>query len=139
MTLPGMLLPMMVVAGGASAGDTLVHGDTLIDGTAAGPRQAERQRYKDGSNLIKLTVAGGVLSLAKSADNPSFQDDELQAIVATARGYGMRVAVHAHGAEGMNRAIRSATANTAQLLDASADIGTLEAGKMADIVAVYVQ
>lgn len=64
-----------------------------------------RQRYKDGSDLIKLTATGGVLSLAKSGDNPQFKMDELEAIVETAREYGMTVAVHAHGAEGMRRAV----------------------------------
>lgn len=67
--------------------------------------KAVRQRYKDGSDVIKLTVTGGVLSLAKSGDNPQFTDRELEAVVAAARDYGFKVAVHAHGAEGMKRAI----------------------------------
>jgi len=78
------------------------------EGVVNGPleaRKAVRQRYKDGSDLIKLTATGGVLSLAKSGDNPQFQMDELEAIVETAREYGMTVAVHAHGAEGMRRAV----------------------------------
>ncbi|MEQ8262975.1 amidohydrolase family protein [Pseudohaliea sp.] len=70
-------------------------------------RKAVRQRYKDGADVIKLTVTGGVLSLAKSGDNPQFMADEVEAIVATARDYNFVVAVHAHGAEGMKRAIRA--------------------------------
>ena len=70
-------------------------------------RQAVRQRYKDGADLIKITATGGVMSLAKSADNPQFMDDELAAIVETARDYGFTVAVHAHGAEGMKRAVEA--------------------------------
>ncbi|QIZ76689.1 metal-dependent hydrolase family protein [Ferrimonas lipolytica] len=70
-------------------------------------RQAVRQRYKEGSDVIKLTVTGGVLSLAKSGDNPQFMDDELKGIMDTAKDYGFVVAVHAHGAEGMKRAIRA--------------------------------
>lgn len=70
-------------------------------------RKAVRQRYKDGSDVIKLTVTGGVLSLAKSGDNPQFTEDEVEAIVATAKDYNFVVAVHAHGAEGMKRAIRA--------------------------------
>lgn len=69
--------------------------------------KAVRQRYKDGSDVIKLTVTGGVLSLAESGSNPQFNDAELEAIMATARDYGFVVAVHAHGAEGMKRAIRA--------------------------------
>lgn len=68
-------------------------------------RKAVRQRYKDGSDLIKLTATGGVLSLAKSGQNPQFTEEELRAIVETARDYGFTVAVHAHGTEGMRRAV----------------------------------
>lgn len=70
-------------------------------------RQAVRQRYKDGSDLIKITGTGGVLSMAKNGQNPQFMEDEVAAIVKTAKDYGFTVAVHAHGAEGMKRAIRA--------------------------------
>lgn len=69
--------------------------------------KAVRQRYKEGSDLIKITATGGVLSVAKSSSNPQFNDDELKAIVTTAKDYGFKVAVHAHGAEGMKRAIKA--------------------------------
>ncbi|MCL5255322.1 MAG: amidohydrolase family protein [Gammaproteobacteria bacterium] len=78
----------------------------VINGTDQA-RQAVRARYQEGANLIKLTATGGVLSLAASGDNPQFMNDELEAIVATARDYGMKVAVHAHGKDGMVRAIRA--------------------------------
>ncbi|HUQ71633.1 MAG TPA: amidohydrolase family protein, partial [Planctomycetaceae bacterium] len=68
-------------------------------------RKAVRQRYKEGADLIKLTATGGVLSLAASGQNPQFTDEELKTIVATAKDYNMTVAVHAHGAEGMKRAV----------------------------------
>lgn len=68
-------------------------------------RQAVRQRYKDGSDLIKITATGGVLSIAKDGSGPQFTDAELKAIIETARDYGMAVAAHAHGAEGMKRAV----------------------------------
>lgn len=70
-------------------------------------RKAVRQRYKEGSDLIKITATGGVLSVAKSGSNPQFTDEELAAIVSTAKDYGMKVAVHAHGKEGMERAIKA--------------------------------
>jgi imidazolonepropionase-like amidohydrolase len=78
--------------------------DGVINGVAQA-RQAVRQRYKDGADLIKITATGGVLSVAKSGQNPQFMTDELEAIVQTAKDYGMTVAVHAHGKEGMKRAI----------------------------------
>jgi len=68
-------------------------------------RKAVRQRYKEGADLIKITATGGVLSLAKSGQNPQFTDEELAAIVDAATDYGFTVAVHAHGTEGMKRAV----------------------------------
>ncbi len=64
-----------------------------------------RQRYKDGSDVIKITATGGVLSYARSGDGPQFTVDEIRAVVDTARDYGYKVAAHAHGKEGMRRAI----------------------------------
>lgn len=68
-------------------------------------RKAVRQRYKNGADMIKITATGGVLSVAKSGDNPQFTIEEIKAICATAQDYGMHVAAHAHGDEGMRRAI----------------------------------
>ncbi|MCA0394725.1 MAG: amidohydrolase family protein [Proteobacteria bacterium] len=68
-------------------------------------RQAVRQRYKDGSDVIKITATGGVLSYARSGDAPQFTVDEIRAVVDTAKDYGYRVAAHAHGTEGMKRAV----------------------------------
>jgi imidazolonepropionase-like amidohydrolase len=70
-------------------------------------RQAVRQRYKDGSDMIKITATGGVLSLAKDGSGPQFTDEELKAIIETAKDYGMHTAAHAHGPEGMKRAVRA--------------------------------
>ena len=78
------------------------------DGVINGPYdafKAVRQRYKDGADGIKLTVTGGVLSVAKSGDNPQFTIDEINAVVDAAKDYGFWVAVHAHGPEGMKRAV----------------------------------
>jgi imidazolonepropionase-like amidohydrolase len=68
-------------------------------------RKAVRQRYKDGSDFIKITATGGVLSVAKDGSGPQFTQEEVNAIVETAKDYGMITAAHAHGAEGMKRAV----------------------------------
>ncbi len=68
-------------------------------------RKAVRQRYKDGADLIKITATGGVLSYAKNGQNPQFTVEEIKAVTTTAKDYGFRVAAHAHGDEGMQRAI----------------------------------
>ena len=70
-------------------------------------KKAVRQRYKDGADLIKITATGGVLSFAKNGQNPQFTEEEIRAVVETAADYGFHVAAHAHGAEGMKRAIRA--------------------------------
>ncbi|MFQ5527429.1 MAG: amidohydrolase family protein [Thermoanaerobaculia bacterium] len=80
------------------------------DGVVNGPEDAAkavRHRYKEGADFIKITATGGVLSVAKSGQNPQFTEEELRAIVATANDYGFHVAAHAHGAEGMKRAVRA--------------------------------
>lgn len=68
-------------------------------------KKAVRQRYKNGADVIKITATGGVLSVAKSGENPQFTLEEVKAIVATAKDYGFSVAAHAHGDEGMKRAV----------------------------------
>ena len=78
------------------------------DGVANGVDEcvkAVRQRYKDGSDCIKITASGGVLSVAKSGENSQFTIEEIQTIVATAKDYGFKVAAHCHGEEAMKRAV----------------------------------
>jgi imidazolonepropionase-like amidohydrolase len=68
--------------------------------------EAVRQRYKNGADLIKITATGGVLSQAKDGANAQFTEEEIRAITSAAKDYGFKVAAHAHGAEGIKRAIR---------------------------------
>ncbi|MBC5842012.1 amidohydrolase family protein [Flavobacterium sp. F-380] len=70
-------------------------------------KQAVRQRYKNGADWIKITATGGVLSVAKSGTNAQFTQEEMDAIIATAKDYGLQVAAHAHGDDGMQRAIKA--------------------------------
>lgn len=67
--------------------------------------KAVRERYKEGADVIKITATGGVLSVAKSGKNPQFSLEEIKAITTTAKDYNMLTAAHAHGDEGMQRAI----------------------------------
>jgi len=94
-------------------------------------RKAVRQRYKDGADWIKITATGGVLSVAKSGQNPQFTMEELESIVDTAADYGMRVAAHAHGSEGMKRAVLAGVASiehgtfmTDEIMELMKDRGT---------------
>ena len=69
-------------------------------------KKAVRQRYKNGADCIKITATGGVLSVAKSSSNPQFTLEEIKAICETAKDYGYHVAAHAHGDDGMQRAVK---------------------------------
>jgi len=107
---------------------------TPEQGVINGPYEAYtavRQRYKDGADGIKLTVTGGVLSVAKSGDNPQFTLEEVKAVVSAAKDYGMWVAVHAHGSQGMKRAViagvdsvEHGTFMTEEVMDLMIDNGT---------------
>jgi len=87
-----------------SSDDPRLH--TVCNG-ADSCREAVRQRYKDGVDSIKITATGGVLSQAKSGTAAQFTAEELAAIVSTAHDYGLKVAAHAHGTEGIKRAVRA--------------------------------
>lgn len=75
--------------------------------SVAEAKEAVRHRYKNGAHWIKITATGGVLSVAKNGENPQFTEEEIRAITKTALDYDMHVAAHAHGDEGMQRAVRN--------------------------------
>lgn len=77
----------------------------VINGVADA-RKAVRQQVKNGSDVIKITATGGVLSVARDGNAPQFQQDEINAVIETATDFGIHVAAHAHGDEGMKRAVR---------------------------------
>ena len=80
--------------------------DTICDGPYE-CRAAARAAIKFGANWIKITATGGVLSDTETGLGQQMTDDELEEIVATAHGLGVKVAAHAHGADGINAALRA--------------------------------
>ena len=80
------------------------------EGVANGPeqcRQAVREQFRRGADLIKIASTGGVLDLSKDGSGAQYSEEEIRAVVQTARDLGMPVACHAHGAEGIKRAVRA--------------------------------
>lgn len=80
------------------------------DGIANGPdefRRATRERIRQGSDLIKITSTGGVLSNTAAGLGQQMFDDEIRAVVETAHMLGRKVACHAHGTDGINAALRA--------------------------------
>jgi imidazolonepropionase-like amidohydrolase len=88
-------------------------------------RKAVRQMLKDGADVIKVTATGGVTSLTRDGSRPQFSLEELKAIVETAKDYGVTVAAHAHGDEGIRRAILAGVTTIehgSQMTDSTMDL-----------------
>ncbi|HEX4036606.1 MAG TPA: amidohydrolase family protein [Acidobacteriaceae bacterium] len=64
-----------------------------------------RLHYKNGADLIKAMPSGGVMDLGTNGSAPQMSEAEIKALVDTAHDYGMKVAVHAHGAEAIRRSV----------------------------------
>ena len=80
------------------------------EGIADGPwgvREKVRENMKFGVDLIKFCATGGVLSKGTAVGARQFTMEEMQVIVDEAHTHGMKVAAHAHGAEGILYAIRA--------------------------------
>jgi imidazolonepropionase-like amidohydrolase len=129
----GKIVGPRIVAAGAGVANTGGHADShgyleeilelfqssgICDG-GEDCRRAVRAQVKRGSDWIKITATGGVLSETAAGVNQQLFDDELEAIVATARMMDREVAAHAHGTDGINAALR-------------AGVRTIEHGTFAD-------
>ena len=91
-----------------------------IADSADGYRALVRKNHKYGAEVIKVCMTGGVLSKGDSVGAQQLSYEEIRAIVEEAHRLGMRVAVHAHGTEGINDALRAGvdTIEHASLADA---------------------
>ena len=69
-------------------------------------RRAVRRQVAQGADVIKMLVTGGVNSRIGAGLGAQMFEDEARAVVETARMYGKKVAVHAHGADGIRLALR---------------------------------
>ena len=70
-------------------------------------RTTVRQVLRYGADFIKVLATGAVLTSGTRPGMPEFTEDELRAAVEEAEGAGVHVAAHAHGAEGIKRAVRA--------------------------------
>jgi len=78
--------------------------DNLCDGVES-CRQAIRKQIRRGVDVIKIATTGGVNSRIGAGLGRQIFDDEVKALVDTAHLYGKKVAVHAHGTDGVNAAL----------------------------------
>ncbi|MDP5140458.1 MAG: amidohydrolase family protein, partial [Spirosomaceae bacterium] len=86
--------------------EAMGHNVAICDGSDDCQR-AVRAVVKQGADVIKITATGGVLSNTAAGVGKQLTDDELKAIVETARSLGRKVAAHAHQADGINAALRA--------------------------------
>ena len=70
-------------------------------------RRAVRRVLHGGADLVKVIATGAVMTAGGVPGAPEFSEDEIRAAVAEAALYGADVAAHAHGAEGIKRAVRA--------------------------------
>jgi len=99
--------------------DVVVH---RYAGIADGPdevRKKVRENIKYGADWIKILATGGVMSAGTDPRNADYTEEELRAAVEAAGEKGRDVAVHAHGTEGIKRAVRAGvrTVEHASMLD----------------------
>jgi imidazolonepropionase-like amidohydrolase len=120
----GMVVgPRMQVAT-LTVGATGGHGDNSgfspylkfgqFSGIADGPdeiRKLIRLEVKYGADLIKMLATAGVLSEEESVGAPQYSQQEMNTVVEEAAMWGRKVAAHAHGAEGIKRAVRAGVAS----------------------------
>jgi imidazolonepropionase-like amidohydrolase len=81
-----------------------INQDNLCDGVES-CRRAVRLQIRRGVDVIKIATTGGVNSRIGAGLGRQIFDDEVKALVDTAHLYGKKMAVHAHGADGINAAL----------------------------------
>lgn len=86
--------------------EKLIHTDNLCDGVEE-CRKAVRRQVGRGADVIKIATTAGVNSVIAAGLGQQMFDDEARAVVETAKLYGKKVAVHAHGASGIALALRT--------------------------------
>jgi imidazolonepropionase-like amidohydrolase len=118
--IPGPRIQAATLAIGATGGHSDVNGlspflhfdefSGVADGEAE-IRKMVRTLVKRGADVIKTTATAGAMSEEESVEAPQYTQAELDALVDEAKMWGRRVAAHAHGTEGIKRAIRAGVAS----------------------------
>ncbi len=118
--IPGPRIVAATMAIGATGGHSDVNGYSPylslneLSGVADGTgdiRKMIRHEVKYGADVIKVMATAGAMSEEESVDAALYTQEELDAAVDEARMWGRRVAAHAHGAEGIKRAVRAGVAS----------------------------
>ncbi len=118
--IPGPRMQVATLAVGSTGG----HNDLVgfspylkfdsFSGIADGVDQIKkliRTEVKNGADVIKVMATAGVLSEEESVAGPEYSQEEMNAVVEEAAMWGKKVAAHAHGAEGIKRAVKAGVAS----------------------------
>ncbi len=118
--IPGPRLFVSTLAIGSTGGHNDLSGFSpylkfqTFSGVADGAeeiRKAVRFQIKNGADWIKMVATAGVLSEEESVGAPQYSLEEMKAMVEEAAMWGRKVAAHAHGTEGIKRAILAGVAS----------------------------
>jgi imidazolonepropionase-like amidohydrolase len=122
----GQIIGPQVIASGHSIGISGGHVDPTMGyaegrfeldwryGAADGPEEttkATRYQIKHGAKVIKISATAGVLSLESSVGAQQMTDQEMRVVVEEAARHGLKVAAHAHGADGIKAAVLAGVAS----------------------------
>jgi imidazolonepropionase-like amidohydrolase len=119
-TIPGPRMQVATLAVGATGGHNDLSGFSpylkfgQLSGVADGVdeiRKLVRFEVKNGADVIKMAATAGVLTEEESVGAPQYSQVEMNAVVEEAAMWGRKVAAHAHGAEGIRRAVRAGVAS----------------------------
>ena len=103
--------PRMCLAGRfisiTEAGADHYHGMYRVADGVEEVRKAVREQVKHGADLVKIGVTGAVLVEHGEPSTTHFNEEEIRALVEEAAKFGRRVAAHAHGADGISKALRA--------------------------------
>lgn len=83
---------------------------TIADGVDE-IRKKVRMNIKYGADLIKFGATAGVLTEEESVGGPQYSQEEMNVMVDEAKMWGKKVAAHAHGTEGIKRAVKAGVAS----------------------------
>jgi imidazolonepropionase-like amidohydrolase len=79
---------------------------SIVDGPDEARRKV-RELVRAGAEVIKIATSGGVLSPGDSPQQPGFDLEEIETIVAEARAAGLSVMSHAQSTDGIKNAVRA--------------------------------
>lgn len=82
-----------------------------VANSASEVRQRVREILNRGADVIKVIATGAVLTAGTKPGVEELSEEEIHAAVTEAAKYGVRVAAHAHGTEGINAAVRAGVAS----------------------------